>query len=197
MLNNWERTITIVSTSQLLSISGWRIGWAIGPQRILYYGGIVAVTIYECWNTPGQIALGKTLGKLMKEPFAVNKNGEKVSLIDYMKDRFETNRDFITRELSTLPLPLKPIPIQGGHFFMLDVGECRSLIPTAYLEGRPTDLAFCLWIAKEAGVMMSPCSDTYGRSSTDTRQQDYVRFALTNIDQLLEAMRRLRAHFCK
>ncbi len=29
--NNWERTITIVSSGKLLNATAWRIGWAIGP----------------------------------------------------------------------------------------------------------------------------------------------------------------------
>jgi aspartate/methionine/tyrosine aminotransferase len=51
--NNWDRTVSMFSAGKLMNITGWRIGWAIGPERLIHYGGIIAVTLFECWNPSG------------------------------------------------------------------------------------------------------------------------------------------------
>lgn len=51
--NNWERTITIFSAGKLLNCTGWRIGWAIGPAKLIKYGGVIATTMFETFQTPG------------------------------------------------------------------------------------------------------------------------------------------------
>lgn len=31
----WERTITVCSAGKSFGITGWRIGWAYGPQNLI------------------------------------------------------------------------------------------------------------------------------------------------------------------
>jgi aspartate/methionine/tyrosine aminotransferase len=51
--NNYERTVSIFTSEKMLNITGWNIGWAIGPQELILKGGIVNNSIYYCFNTPG------------------------------------------------------------------------------------------------------------------------------------------------
>ena len=33
--DNWKRTITIFSAGKMLNCTGWKVGWAIGPQQLI------------------------------------------------------------------------------------------------------------------------------------------------------------------
>ena len=33
----WERTISVISAGKLFSITGWRIGYGIGPEYLIKY----------------------------------------------------------------------------------------------------------------------------------------------------------------
>ena len=36
-----------------MNATGWKIGWAIGPAKLIRNGAIVANSNYYCFNTPG------------------------------------------------------------------------------------------------------------------------------------------------
>jgi aspartate/methionine/tyrosine aminotransferase len=50
---NWDRTVSIFSGGKLLNATGWKVGWAIGPQKLLHMGGVISNTVFYCFNTPG------------------------------------------------------------------------------------------------------------------------------------------------
>jgi len=41
------------SVGKLLNATGWKIGWTIGPERLIYHGCVIANTVFYCFNTPG------------------------------------------------------------------------------------------------------------------------------------------------
>lgn len=45
--HNWDRTISIYSGGKFFSATGWKVGWAIGPERLISFGGTIAFTIYD------------------------------------------------------------------------------------------------------------------------------------------------------
>lgn len=51
--NNWKRTVSIFSGGKLFSATGWKVGWSIGPKKLVYNGGIINNTVFYCFNTPG------------------------------------------------------------------------------------------------------------------------------------------------
>lgn len=51
----WERTITIGSAGKTFSVTGWKTGWAYGPENLLRNLEIVhRHTIFDC-STPIQV----------------------------------------------------------------------------------------------------------------------------------------------
>lgn len=72
--NNWNRTVSVFSGGKLFNATGWKIGWAIGPQKLLYQGGIIANTVFYCFNTPGQVAVSNSLDKINAPNY--NEKGE-------------------------------------------------------------------------------------------------------------------------
>ena len=53
--------MTLYSGGKLLNATGWKIGWSIGPERIIKLGAIINSTTSYCANNPGQIAMAKSL----------------------------------------------------------------------------------------------------------------------------------------
>ena len=51
--DNWHRTVTMYSGGKMFLATGWKIGWAIGPERIVRLGGIINNTSAYCANHPG------------------------------------------------------------------------------------------------------------------------------------------------
>ena len=126
----------------------------------------------------------------------------------------------MTAAFASLPIPIKPIRCDSGYFLILDVSACRYAIPEKFLtthdyeddnpalgplvpkwrftrpDGKiPLDLAFCRWLMMEHGVVTLPCSKFYGRTSTTTLDDKYVRVSLSQpIENLRAAMERMKAN---
>jgi len=95
--DNWERTVSIFSGGKLLNATGWRIGWVIGPQKLLHLGGVIINAVYYCFNTPGQVAIGHALDKV-EEP-GYNSKGQNYR--QDLRETFMTTRDFMVKELES------------------------------------------------------------------------------------------------
>ena len=59
--DNWNKTITVYSGGKLLNATGWKVGWGIGPERLVRLMGIINNTTCYCTNNPAQIAFAKGL----------------------------------------------------------------------------------------------------------------------------------------
>ena len=129
---------------------------------------------------------------------------------------FVKNRDFLTKEINEMALPWKANTVEGGYFLMVDISECRSLIPEKYLTSTefedpddpnpvkkfpilkpdgtvPMDVAFCRWMAHKNGVVFMPNSFFYASGSTNLNDQ-FVRIAICkDFDSTSAAVARLRA----
>lgn len=205
--NNWDRTISIFSGGKFFCATGWKVGWAIGPKKLIYFGGVIANTIYETFQTGAQVAMGRTLdiAHNTKNIEVENpKTGEKemVTYAESMLRIFQINRDFMTNEFNKMDLPVTVLPSDSGYFVMLDITKCKDLVPAKYFETHdyedpamgpavtktiknmpdgtvPLDMAFCRWFAIEYGVIMLPNSNFYGRDSTaETISYNHVRVAI-------------------
>lgn len=60
----WERTITIGSAGKTFSVTGWKVGWALGPRHLIRYLQLIHQTAIYTVATPLQEALARALGKL-------------------------------------------------------------------------------------------------------------------------------------
>jgi aspartate/methionine/tyrosine aminotransferase len=58
--DNWSRTVSIYSGGKMFSCTGWRIGWAIGPEPLLRLGGIIQNAAVFNAPTPCQVAMARS-----------------------------------------------------------------------------------------------------------------------------------------
>ncbi|XP_043346976.1 kynurenine--oxoglutarate transaminase 3 isoform X2 [Dermochelys coriacea] len=111
----WERTITIGSAGKTYSVTGWKLGWSIGPQHLIKHLQVVQQnTLYTC-PTPLQEALAQALWidfKRMDDPdcyfYSLCRELENVDLSD-MEANQHYDYKFVkwmikSKKLSAIPL---------------------------------------------------------------------------------------------
>ena len=69
----WDRTITIGSAGKTFSVTGWKLGWAVGPAHLISNCGVVHQNcVYTC-PTPIQEAVARGFEKEMARLSAANR----------------------------------------------------------------------------------------------------------------------------
>ena len=138
----YERTITCSSLSKTYSMTGWRLGYLIGPER-----GIEAAKKVHDFLTVGAAA------PLQEAAVTGLKFGPEY--YEWLKDLYTEKRDYLCGRLEQMGLP-HTTP-QGSYFVLVNI--------SGFLE-RPefsgwTDLEFCEWMIKKYGVAAVPGSSFF------------------------------------
>ena len=138
----YERTITCSSLSKTYSMTGWRLGYLIGPERV-----IEAAKKVHDFLTAGAAA------PLQEAAVTGLKFGPEY--YEWLKDLYTEKRDYLCGRLEQMGLP-HTTP-QGSYFVLVNI--------SGFLE-RPefsgwTDLEFCEWMIKKYGVAAVPGSSFF------------------------------------
>ena len=138
----YERTITCSSLSKTYSMTGWRLGYLIGPERVLE----AAKKVHD-FLTVGAAA------PLQEAAVTGLKFGPEY--YEWLKDLYTEKRDYLCGRLEQMGLP-HTTP-QGSYFVLVNI--------SGFLE-RPefsgwTDLEFCEWMIKKYGVAAVPGSSFF------------------------------------
>ena len=72
----WERTITIGSAGKTWSATGWKIGWAYGPQELINPMHVVWQNSIYTAATPLQEACARAFRTEMEKPFDGHPKGK-------------------------------------------------------------------------------------------------------------------------
>ncbi|KAM7298585.1 kynurenine aminotransferase isoform X1 [Ixodes scapularis] len=171
----WDRTITIGSAGKTFSVTGWKIGWAYGPQNLLKGLQLVHQNcIY-------------TLSTLLQEAVAVGLEQEMERIDDpegYWNDlsrSLKVKRDQIIACLNSVGMAAT-VP-QGGYFLVCDFSKIGSKVN---LEGEGTkDYCFARWLSKNKKLQGIPPSAFYGPDHKPLAQ-DLIRFCFFKEDSTLE-----------
>ena len=59
--DNYNKTISIFSAGKMLNATGWKVGWAIGPQDLIRNTALVHEAAVFNNNVPGQVAFAMSL----------------------------------------------------------------------------------------------------------------------------------------
>lgn len=178
----WERTVTVSSAGKTFSVTGWKIGWAVGAAHIVKCGAIAHQWLSFSTCTPLQAAVAEMHDKAV-QPFEGHG-----SYYDYLTHTYLRRRALLSDRLTAVGL--RPIAPQGGFFIVADTSRVR--IPAKYDDGSVTrDWAFCRWLTREVGVCAIPPSAFMGEE-TRGMAKNWARFAFCKTDEMLEeAGRRL------
>jgi aspartate/methionine/tyrosine aminotransferase len=165
----WERTLTISSIGKTFSVTGWKIGWVVGPETLITPLRRAHQWIPFAVATPLQVASARILGE-------AETNGYYTELASL----FRHKRDLLLAQLRETPFgALEP---QGGYFVIADSSAL----------GYKDDVALCNALPERAGVVAIPPSAFYSEAHKPLAKQ-LVRFAYCKSDEaILEAGRRLQ-----
>eukprot|EP00667_Euglena_gracilis_P008968 EG_transcript_9097 len=180
-----ERTITIGSAGKTFSVTGWKVGWAIGPREIISALHASHILIPFCSITPLQEAVASALDVTMAE-------GED-GYFGRLKKRFGANRELLVSVLTEAGLPA--IVPQGGYFVVCDIAHIPKERYMDPANDEPADYHFCRWLTKEYGVTCIPLTPFYCPAHHHMADR-YVRFAACKQEaSIQEAGRRLKGAF--
>jgi arginine:pyruvate transaminase len=114
-----ERTATLNSLSKSHAMTGWRIGWAIGPEPLA--GHLANLSLCMLFGLPdfvqraAQVALERDLPEVAR-----------------MREEYRQRRDLVCAELEGRA-GLRPVRPDGGMFVMVDVRQ-TGLAAQAFAE---------------------------------------------------------------
>lgn len=158
----WERTLTLSSLGKTFSLTGWKVGWALGPPHLTR--GLRSAHQFLTFTTATPVQYGAVA--------ALDAPGE---FYDRMRDDYVAKRDLLATGLTEHGFEVY-VP-QGTYFLMASHPQASD------------DRAFCRRLVTEVGVAAIPPSVFYGDPS---RGSSLVRFAFCkDEDTLKEAIDRI------
>ncbi|XP_059266579.1 kynurenine--oxoglutarate transaminase 1 isoform X1 [Mustela nigripes] len=176
----WERTLTIGSAGKSFSATGWKVGWALGPDSLMKHLRTVHQnTIYHC-PTQGQAAVAQSF---QHEQLHF---GQPSSYFVQLPQAVQRYRDHMIRSLQSVGL--RPVVPQGSYFLIADISDFKTQMPDLPGDAdEPYDRRFVKWMIRNKGLAAIPVSIFY---STPHRKQfdHYVRFCFVKDESTLQAM---------
>ena len=169
-----ERTITIGSASKLLNLTGFRVGWAVGPPRLLAPIKASHSLMSYCAPTPLQLGVAAALDEISASSSAP------AVVADENAQIMRENADILASALRFAGLEVyQP---HGGYFL---VASCAPLALS--------DMDFCLALCASARVAAVPMSVFYLPADAATAPRALVRFAICKVRATIEeSARRIR-----
>jgi aspartate/methionine/tyrosine aminotransferase len=155
----------INSFSKYFGMTGWRLGWVVGPADTVAVMERLAQNLFIAANTPAQYAALAALAPATRET------------LEERRDAFRQRRDRLLPALRTLGFS---IPVQPtGAFYLYARLPVGVALDSMTLAAR---------LLTEAGVALTP-----GHDFGDHEADRHVRFAYTReIQDLDEGVRRIR-----
>ena len=175
----WDRTVTLGSIGKAFNCTGWKVGWALGPEHLLRPMAVAQQYVPFCVSTPLQQALAAAFERAEGERF-----------FERQLSAFERRRDILHSALNEAGLPAE-LP-QASYFMLADTSQVR--LPAEYDSLHPfrRDYDFARWLTAEIGVACIPPS-AFASSDSAPRFGNFARFCFCKMEEDIdEAGRRLK-----
>jgi N-succinyldiaminopimelate aminotransferase len=158
------RTLTISSLGKTFSVTGWKIGWAIGPAALVNAVNQAHQFITYAVASPLQAAAAAALSL----PF---------SFFENLQASYQARRDRMVNVLQRVGFKVfKPA---GSYFVMID---WRGMAPKQI----ENDMQFAQWLICDVGVACIPTSPFYQESDKHLGKH-FARFAVCKKEETLAA----------
>lgn len=158
-----ERTITINAISKTYSLTGWRVGWAIAPEK--QTSAIRKVHDFLTVGAPAPLQEAAAVALRFEEDYYRN-----------LAALYQQKRDRLLGILQATGFECW-IP-QGAYYIMADAGRLMQK------TGHRNDNDFARWMIREIGVAAVPGSSFYQRPEEDRTR---VRFCFCKKEETLAA----------
>jgi aspartate/methionine/tyrosine aminotransferase len=157
----WERTLTINSTGKAFSMTGWKVGYAVGPPGLNRAVRATHQFVTFSTSTPFQEAMATAL-----------ETAAQTGYYEKLRREYTARRDLLAGALASAGL--STLPVQGSYFLLADVQGM----------GFPDDVSFCRYLTSEIGVAAIPPSAFY---ADPARAPLLARFCFAKRDETLRA----------
>ena len=160
-----DRLIVLDGWSKAYSMTGWRMGWSVWPEKLIPHITKLAINSFSCVNAPSQFA-GIAALDGPDDP------------IHQMMEKFDQRRKLIHRGLNDLPGVECSLP--GGAFYAFPNVSGTGMNGSEFSKK-------CMY---EAGVAIVP-GTAFGKTSIDyvrfsfAASQDNIQKALEKIKKML------------
>lgn len=131
-----DRTLSVNGVSKAYSMTGWRIGWGIGPAKL----------ISALATVQGQITSGAC--SIAQAAATVALTGDQ-SLLCERRTELRARRDRVVAALRAMPGLECPLPEGAFYVFPRITGAMAQL-------GHADDATFCRWLLEDHGVALVP-----------------------------------------
>uniref|UniRef100_A0A5G2RER3 Kynurenine--oxoglutarate transaminase 1 n=1 Tax=Sus scrofa TaxID=9823 RepID=A0A5G2RER3_PIG len=176
----WERTLTVGSAGKTFSATGWKVGWVLGPDRLLRHLRTVHQnSVFHC-PTQAQAAVAQSFEREQLH------FGQPSSYFVQLPQAVQRSRDHMVQSLQSVGL--RPIVPQGSYFLIIDVSDFKKKMPD--LPGaadEPYDRRFVKWMIKNKGLMAIPVSIFFSLPHQKLFDH-YIRFCFMKDESTLQAM---------
>ena len=165
-----ERCLKIGSAGKIFSLTGWKVGWVMGPRELV--GVVTKAHQFLTFTTSPALQLGVAHGLGHEMAFPTRPGAQ----------RLQANRDILAAGLTRLGFEV--LPCEGTYFLTAGISKLTN----------EKDFAFCERLIREAGVALIPLSAFFKSGTPDT----FVRFAFCKQQALIEqSLERLESYFAK
>ncbi len=160
-----DRLIVLDGWSKAYSMTGWRIGWSVWPEKLIPHANKLIINSVSCVNAPSQFAGIAALDGPDDQ-------------INYMMEKFDQRRKLIYEGLNNLPGIECSLP--GGAFYVFPKVVGTGMNGSEFSKK-------CLY---EAGVAIVP-GTAFGKTSINhvrfsfAASQDNIKKALEKIAKML------------
>lgn len=156
----WQRTLTINSVGKTFSVTGWKVGYAIGPAPLIHAIRQVHQWVTFATATPFQQAAAIALEQTAANGYYATLHAE-----------YDARRALLIERLAQSGLPA--LPVEGAYFVNADMSAYGS-----------NANAFCRMLTSEVGVAAIPLSAFY---TDQTNASPLVRFCFAKKLETIQA----------
>jgi aminotransferase len=169
-----DRTITINALSKTYSVTGWRVGWAIGPEQLI--AAIRKVHDFLTVGAPTPLQAAGVVALQMPDAY-----------YDDLAREYQQRRDLFVPVIQGLGFECATPA--GAYYALCDASALRRRL------GESDDIELCSTLAADAGVATVPGSSFFV-GGPDGR--DFVRFAfpkrLATLEQAVDRLKDYLGH---
>ncbi|ESN92749.1 hypothetical protein HELRODRAFT_108146 [Helobdella robusta] len=172
----WDRTVTIGSAGKTFSVTGWKLGWSVGPSHLIKALCTVHQnSVYTC-PTP------------MQEAAALGFERE-LSLAEGSEDSYfwQIPRELVPKKEKIMKMLLEidmvPVEPQAGYFIVADISKTGFKVDPKNSESK--DYQFVKWMCRNKKLSAIPNSAFY-TSEHKKLAENLVRFCFIKEDSTLD-----------
>jgi len=172
----WERTITIGSAGKTFSVTGWKVGWALGAPALIEQ--LTHVT--SCTSFTAPTLLQEAVAGGLEYERSVAHTDE--AYFKWLPAKLQDNCRKLSDAFSSIGC--QPVWPDGGYFMLVDTAPMGWDF-TAEATGRCYDVDCVKWLTREFKLATIPISVFYGEPNRHLSGK-YIRVCCAKSDDTID-----------